>query len=413
MAEQVYIIGVGMTPFGRWPDKGVKDLAAEAAAEALADAGLERDVIQAAWFSNSTWGYFCGQGCIRGQVVLASMGWGGLAVTNVENACAGGSTALHGAWLGVASGAYDCALALGAEKMYQPDKHLIFGAFDGCLDVERREETLAAWAGVADQVGLTLPPEGLDAAQGRSVFMDVYAAMSHWHMGRFGSTERQLAAISAKNHAHGALNPKAQIKQAMTVDEILAGRLIAWPLTLPMCAPIGDGAAAAVVCSADFLRRTGAKDPIRIRASVLASGRERGLDGEGVTARAARQAYEKAGVGPEDIDTAEVHDATAYGELVQVEAVGFCPPGEGGRLAESGATSLGGRLPVNPSGGLECRGHPIGASGLAQIYELVTQLRGRAGARQVAGARLALAENGGGNIGFEEAAATIHILEKA
>jgi len=409
---EVYIIGVGMTPFGKWPELGVKSLTAQAVEAALADGGLEGREVEAAWFANSTWGYFSRQDCIRGQVALRPLGLTGLGVVNVENACASAATALHGAWLAVASGGYDCVLAVGAEKMYHPDHENPFDAFYTCLDVENKEATFAAWAGVPEKVGLKLPPEALAAPGNRSVFMDVYAAMCHWHMGRFGSTQGQLAAISAKNHLHGALNPKAQIRVRMSVKEVLESRLISWPLTLAMCSPIGDGAAAAVVCSRDFLKRKPGAAPVRIRASVLMSGTDRDLDGEDVSQKASRKAYDLAGVGPEEIDTAEVHDATAYGELHQVEALGFCPPGEGGRLAEAGETALGGRRPINPSGGLECRGHPIGATGLAQVYELVLQLRGRAGKRQVEGARLALAENGGGNIGYEEAAMAIHILER-
>ena len=233
-----------------------------------------------------------------------------------------------------------------------------------------------------------------------------------WHMSRFGTTQRQLAAICAKNHWHGSLNPMAQYQQDMTVADVLADKPIAYPLTRAMCAPVGDGAAAAIVCSEAYLKRLAAARPIRILASVLGSGTDRDLDGEDIGERLAKQAYDAAAVGPQDIDLAELHDATSYGELHQTEAMGFCPLGEGGPWAESGATKLGGKQPVNTSGGLECRGHPIGASGLAQIYELGVQLRGDAGPRQVEGARLGLAENGGGNIGVEEAAMCIHILEK-
>lgn len=199
----------------------------------------------------------------------------------------------------------------------------------------------------------------------------------------------------------------------MTVDEVLADKLVSYPLTRPMCAPIGDGATAAILCSADYLQKLGNARPVKVRASVLGSGTTRGLEGEDIGERLSRKAYEIAGVGPEDIDVAEVHDATAYGELHQTEALKFCPEGEGGVFAESGATKLGGKLPINTSGGLESRGHPIGASGMAQIHEIVTQLRGEAGKRQVDGARLGLTENGGGTLGFEEASMTIHIFEKA
>jgi acetyl-CoA acyltransferase len=227
-------------------------------------------------------------------------------------------------------------------------------------------------------------------------------------MERYGTTQRQLAVIAAKNHYHGSLNPDAQYRMTMTVEEVLNDRLVSYPLTRAMCAPMGDGAAAAILVSAEYLRRLKDARPVKVRASVLASGSTKPGS---LTKAAAQRAYNMAGVGPDDIDTAEVHDATAFGELAQNEGLGFCKEGEGGPYAESGATKLGGARPINPSGGLECRGHPIGATGLAQIAEIVYQLRGVAGARQIEGARLGLTENGGGFIGTGEAALSIHILE--
>jgi acetyl-CoA acyltransferase len=243
--------------------------------------------------------------------------------------------------------------------------------------------------------------------------MDAYAMGTRWHMNKFGSTQHQLAVICSKNHFHGSLNPLSQYQHDMTVEEVLADRLVAWPLTRPMCAPVGDGAAAAIICSEKYLKKLTGARPVKIIASVLGQGSDRDMDGEDIGERLSKQAYEMAGVGPDDISLAELHDATSWGELHQTEAMGFCPMGEGGPYAESGATRLGGARPVNTSGGLECRGHPIGASGLAQIHELVLQLRGDAGKRQVKDARIGLAENGGGNIRVEEAAMCVHILEKA
>jgi acetyl-CoA acyltransferase len=207
------------------------------------------------------------------------------------------------------------------------------------------------------------------------------------------------------------LNPLAQYQNDMAVEEVLNDKPIAYPLTRSMCAPVGDGSAAAIVCSEKYLKKLTGARPVRILASILGQGADRGLDETDIGERLSREAYEMAGLGPDDIDTAELHDATAFGELHQTEAMGFCHLGEGGSYAETGATKLGGAKPINTSGGLECRGHPIGASGLAQIYEIVTQLRKEAGTRQVEGARIALAENGGGNIGVEEAAMCVHILE--
>lgn len=242
--------------------------------------------------------------------------------------------------------------------------------------------------------------------------MDVYASLAKQHMRRFGSTERQLAAVAAKNHHHSVENPRSQYQKSFTIDEVLAARSISWPLTLPMCAPISDGAAAAILCRKEALGRFEAGRAIKVYASVLASGSGRGVDEleRHITRRAADSAYEKAGLGPEDISVAEVHDASAMGEIIQSENLGFCALGEGGPIAERGETSLGGRLPINPSGGLESKGHPIGATGLGQIFELVAQLRHESGKRQVQNARFGIAENGGGFHGYEEAAACVTIL---
>ena len=280
------------------------------------------------------------------------------------------------------------------------------------MDFENFEAHLKMMERVNKSLTVDIPADQTPPGDGRSIFMDAYAMGARWHMNRFGSTQRQLAAICAKNHWHGSLNPLSQYQMDMSIEAVLADKPVAYPLTRAMCAPVGDGAAAAIVCSEAYLKKRAAARPIRILASVLGSGTDRDLDGEDIGERLAKQAYEAAAVRPQDIDLAELHDATSYGELHQTEAMGFCPMGEGGPWAESGATKLGGKQPVNTSGGLECRGHPIGASGLAQIYELGVQLRGEAGPRQVEGARLGLAENGGGNIGVEEAAMCIHILEK-
>jgi len=411
--DDVYIIGVGMIPFGKYIEKSVNTLTAEAVADVLQDADMTVKPIQAVWYSNSLWGYYTNQHCIRGQVALRPLGFSGLPIVNVENACASASTALHGAWMSIKAGLYDCVLAIGAEKLYNEDREKMFASFSTGVDVDNIKEHFEMWDRVKENVNIEIPQQAeLEAGKSKSAFMDVYASMSHWHMARFGSTQHQLAVIASKNHHYGAMNPKAQIRREMTVDEVLADKLISWPLTRSMCAPTGDGAAAAILCSASFLRKNNIKRAVKIRASILGTGTNRDIDGDDIGFRVSRKAYEMAGVGPEDINMAEVHDATAFGELHQTEAVGFCAEGEGGILAESGATSLGGKIPVNTSGGLESRGHPIGASGLGQIYELVLQLRGEAGKRQVENARLALAENGGGNIGYEEAAMCIHILER-
>jgi len=410
--SNVYIIGTGMIRFNKYPDRGVRDMAHEATRLALKDASLESKDLEAAFFSNTFWGMFSNQHSIKGQVVLRSMGIDSIPVTNVENACAGASTALHLAYTGIKAGMYDVALALGSEKITDKDKAKSLGAYAAAMDVENFDAHVKMMASYARKFTAGLGIKDTTPGTGRSVFMDAYAMFARWHMQKFGSTQRQLAVIAAKNHFHGSLNPMAQYQMNMTADEVLSDHPVTYPLTRSMCAPVGDGAAAAIVCSEKYLKQLTDARPVKIRASVMGSGSDRDFDGIDIGERLAKQAYEKAGVGPSDISLAELHDATAYGELHQVEAMGFCPAGEGGIYAESGATTLGGKQPINTSGGLETRGHPIGASGLAQIYELVQQLRGDADKRQVAGAKLGLAENGGGNIGIEEASMCIHILEK-
>ena len=411
--QNVYIIGSGMIRFNKYPDGSVRGMAEEAINRALADAGIDGKQLQAAYFSNTFWGMFANQHSIRGQVVFRNMGIDRIPVTNVENACAGASTALHLAYTGIRAGMFDVAIAVGSEKITHENKAVSLGAYASCMDVENFEKHIQMIMEVGKTFKIKIPgQEGSEPGQGRSIFMDAYAMGARWHMDRYGSTQQQLAEICAKNHFHGSLNPMSQYQNTMTAEEVLAEKEVAWPLTRPMCAPIGDGAAAAIVCSENFLKKLNGVRPVKIRASVLAQGSDRDLDGEDIGKRLSTQAYQAAGVGPDDIDLAELHDATSWGELHQCEVMGFCPEGEGGPYALAGATRLGGDKPINTSGGLECRGHPIGASGLAQVHELVEQLRGDAGKRQVEGARMGLAEDGGGNIGVEEAAMCVHILEK-
>lgn len=407
----VRIQGVGMSHFGRFLDRSLSQIAADAVTEALGDAGVAKGDIQAIFFANASQGVVEGQHLVRGQVVARNLGLGGIPVVNIENACASSSSALNAAWAYIASGQGDVALVLGADKMNSPDRARSFAIFDGAWDVSDPEGSIAK----LEELGAAMPPPADIPPPGqRSVFMDVYASLARYHMGRFGTTQADIAAVSAKNHTHSALNPKAQYRTAMTVEEVLAARLVSWPLTLPMCAPISDGAAAAILVSQRKAQELGLGRSIRIAACVQAAGSDRApedLDNH-ICRRAADRAYEIAGLGPEEVNVVEVHDATAFAELQQAELLRLCPMGEGGKLASSGATTLGGRIPINVSGGLESRGHPIGATGMAQIYELVTQLRGEAGPRQVEGARVALAENGGGFLGYEEAAAVITLLQR-
>lgn len=413
MSDNVYILGIGMTRFAKYPEKGVKQLAADGFEALMQDVPVDRKDIEAAWFSNSAWGMYNFQHTIRGQVALPPLGIQAIPITNVENACAGASTAVHSAWTSIKAGLYDVVLAIGAEKIFLPDDPaLMFKGFMSGVDVEFAEAMISSMKADAEKKARESGAEGKEKKGSHSAFMDIYGMAARMHMEQYGTTQRQLAVIAAKNHHHGSMNPLAQYQKDMTVEEVMEDKVISYPITRSMCAPIGDGAAAALICSERALKKFPDARPVKIRASILTAGSlpDGGFDPIGV--RAGRLAYELAGLGPDDIDVAEVHDATAFGELWQYEGMGFCPEGEGGPFAESGATTLGGKLPVNTSGGLECRGHPIGASGIAQMFELVTQLRGDAGPRQVEGARIALAENGGGFIGMGEAAMCVHILEK-
>lgn len=411
--EEVFIAGVGMTRFGRHPTLGVRDLAEQAVREALADAGAAERDIGAIAFANAVQDAIEGQYGIRGQIALRHMAFDAVPIFNVENACASATTALHLAIMNIRAGMTDIALAVGSEKMVHPEAGLSMQAFEGSWERGDREATIERLTALG--AGMATPADELTRETPHSVFMDVYGAFAKFHMGRYGTTQRQLAVVASKNHRHSVHNPRAQYQRPFSVEDVLNARLIAWPMTLPMCSPISDGAAAAVVCNARGLQRLGAGRAIRVRADVLMNGGRRAPDDleHHIARRAATKAYDMAGLGPQDIDVVECHDATAFGEIQQSELLGFCALGEGGPLAQSGATTIGGRIPFNPSGGLESKGHPIGATGLGQIHELVTQLRGEAGPRQVHGARIALAENGGGLMGVEEAAVGITILEAA
>jgi acetyl-CoA acyltransferase len=395
--RDVVVAGIGMTRFGKFLDRGIRSLAEEAVGSALEDAGAEPAGVQTAFFSNAVGGLITGQEMIPGQAALRHTGVLGVPVFNVENACASASSAFHLAWMTVASGMHDVALAVGAEKLTHPDKTVSFRAIGTAVDLEQLHE-------------LTGPQDGKQ--EKRSFFMDVYATMAREYMQSSGATTEDFAEVSVKNHLHGTLNPYAQYRDAVTRQDVLASREIAGPLTLLMCSPIGDGAAAAVLCSRQAARRLGVRDPVVVRASVMVSGRDRHPGEETAVERAAERAYEAAGVAPSDLDVVEVHDAAAPAELMVYEELGLCGRGEGPKLLASGATRLGGRQPVNPSGGLLSKGHPIGATGIGQIVEVVWQLRGQAGDRQVDGARVGLTENGGGFLGTDPAAMSVHVFAR-
>ncbi len=409
----LYVVGVGMTAFGRLLERSVYDLVEEAVGLALKDAGASTSDVGAAYYGTLTNGQFQGQTAIPGPIAMRRIGIEGVPVFSVENACAAGSSAFNLATLALRAGQCDIALAVGAEKMNIPDKAKMFSAFDGGWDVatvEQNKETLLALGEGVE------PPPGTMSERPYSVFMDVYAAMCRNHMLRYGTTQRQIAAVASKNHGHSVHNPLAQFQQPFSIEQVLASPPIAYPLTTLMCSPISDGAAAVLLCNAEGLKKLNGAGgrAVRILASVIQTGSSRSMDDRDniVAHLAAKKAYEQAGVAPSDVSVAEVHDASAIGEILNAESLMLVPFGEGGPAAERGDFTVGGKIPINPSGGLESKGHPIGATGLGQIHELVTQLRGEAGKRQVAGARIAIQENGGGLHGIEEAVVAITILAK-
>lgn len=389
--RETVVAGVGMTRFGKHVDRTYASLVEESVSQALDDAGATPQEMQLVYYSNSGAGLMFGQESVRGQHAVRDSGLTGIPLINVENACASGSTALNQAWLAVASGQVEVAIAVGAEKLIHPDKQRALALMKSALDQDRLEE-------IAQDLG---------SAGSGSIFMDVYARYAAWYMERSDATQADFAQVAVKNHAHGALNPKAQYGGRLTVEEVLAGRPVSGPLTVPMCAPMSDGSATAIVTTPETARKWGAT-AVRLLATVIETSHP-GVYGELVPAAAAR-AYAMARVGPADVDVLECHDAASPAELIITEELGLCAPGDATKLLRTGETALGGRIPINPSGGLGSKGHPIGATGLAQVVELADQLRDRCGDRQVPGARVGLAENAGGYTGPDAAVATVTIL---
>lgn len=391
------VAGVGMTPFGNHSDKTLKELGLLAINQALEDAGIDFSSVESVWAGTAGAPIIAGQVCINGQVVLQDMNENQIPIINVENACATASTAFQQAATMVELGLYDIVLAFGVEKLYYPDRQRIGEVFMGCTD-RTDPGALNRYLG-----------KEADEKQRHSVFMDIYATIAEEYMKQSGATKEHFAQIVAKNSYHGSLNEYAQFQEVVSVDEALNARSISGPLTLPMCSPIGDGAAAAVIVSPKMVDKLGLQTPVFVRSSILASGSNM-IDLPDLTSRTVLKAYEEADVGPEDLGLVELHDATAPAEMMYYESLGLCRPGEGPALVEDGATSLGGRIPVSVSGGLIRKGHPIGATGLAQIFELTKQLRNEAGERQVENARVGLAENGGGWLGGDAAAIAVTVL---
>ena len=376
--REVSVIGVGMTPFAKYRDKSLAEIGWPAVKAAIEDAGVEKKDIEAA---------YCGSaigGMMSGQRVLKQLGITGLPITNVENACSSSSSAFRQAYIAVAAGVYDVVLVLGVEKLTK------FGG--GTLPLEKEDFEVTH--------GLVMPA--------------LYGMRARRYMHDYGLTDEQLAGVAVKAHRHGARNPEAQFRNEVTVEEVMDARKIAEPFTLLHCCPSGDGASAVIITSAEKARQY-TTNPVRVACSEVNSGKYmtgfRDMTTPEITVRGAKQAYEEAGIGPDDVDVAEVHDAFTIAELLYYEALGFCDKGDAARLLEDGETSIGGRIPVNPSGGLLSKGHPIGATGTAQIAEVVRQLRGQCGDRQVDGAKVALTHcTGGGISGFDHGACSIHMF---
>lgn len=378
--RDVAVIGVGMTKFGRFPETSFEDLGREAITNAINDADIKPKEIEFGYCGN-VYGGMC-----MGQRVLKEIGIAGIEIINVDNACASGSTALRGVWYAIATGLYDIGIAVGIEKL----THL-------------------------PPATLVPPGEDLQGEMGM-VFPAYFAMIMRKYMETFGTTLEQVAKISVKNHHNGCLNPYSQFQKEVTVEEVLSSRMICDPITLLQCCPTSDGAAAAILCSSSLARRY-TSHMMTIAASVLRTGNflytQKDFSFSDLTANVAKKAYEMANVGPEDIDLCELHDAFAINELLHYEELGFCSRGEGGILIEKGETEIGGKIPVNTSGGLLSKGHPLGATGVAQIAEIVWQLRGKAGKRQVKNPKVGLAHLVGGAVtDIENGACTIHIIKK-
>lgn len=383
----IVVEGVGMHPFGKFPNSSLKDLARVATLRALDDAGRGVTDIDAVYSANGMAGLLQGQEQIRGQSVLREVGIERVPIVNIENACASGSSAFREAVIAVRAGVANRVLVLGFEKMF----------------VEDRDRSLSALESAAD----------LDVVGGLGLqFTAVYAMRLRRRIDAGTLTHKDLIDVTVKSHYNGSRNPYAQFRTEVTAAQVEASRPIADPLTLLMCSSLSDGAAAAIVSRADLVE-TSRRPRVIVRASQAASGfTTDGSDEPPASMVCADRAYEEAGVGPDDIDVAEVHDAMAPGELLYYENLRFCPPEGATDLLASGATKLGGRISVNPSGGLSSRGHPVGATGVAQIAELTWQLRGEAGDRQSGRPMFALAQNSGGWLEGESAACNVHIFER-
>ncbi len=383
--HRVLVAGGAIGVFGRYTDRSLVDIANDAIVEAVAAGRVARSDIAAAFVGNAFGGAITDQESILAQTLLAPAGIAGIPMRTIKNACSSGADAVHLGWSAIAYGQYDCVLVLGAEKLTHEDRAKAFKALATATDH---------------------PP----LADGRSVFVDINADRAKNYMQNYGARPEHFAKVAAKNRAHAGLNARAAERKPVTIDEVLADRVVVPPLTRAMCGGMADGAACVILVSESFAARRGISGTSEIAASSVVSGIPGGSAEGNATHRAARGAYEASGIDVRDVAVAEVHDPTSPQELFDIEDMLFCGRGEAIRLLEDGDTALGGRIPVNTSGGLTSRGHPVGATGVAQIVEIHEQLTGRAGARQVAGAKVGLAQMAGGLLGNDSAIASVHLL---
>jgi benzoylsuccinyl-CoA thiolase BbsB subunit len=382
--RDVYIIGAGMIRFGKFPEVMITEMARRALLNAIKDSGINPKEIEAAFIGHVR--PFPGQGAMVGQRIMRDVGVTGIPILNIENLCSSGSSSIWCAFNLISSGQFDLAAVVGVEQLSALGKGVI-------------------------------PPrqEDLEGLQGM-ILPSYFAMVARRHMHEYGTTIEQMAKVSIKNHKNGCLNPYSQFQKEVTFEEICNSPMVADPFTVLHCCPTGDGAAAAIICSKNVAKRYSSK-PIKIVASTLKSGSYDGgwreLTSNDQVKRAAQEAYEMSGIGPEDLDLVELHDCFTMAEIFHYENLGLCKKGEGGRLIDEGKTELTGNIPVNPSGGLLAKGHPLGATGVAQVAEIVWQLRGEAGKRQIPDAKVGLAHCVGGVIdGLDLGACTIHILKK-
>lgn len=405
--RDVAIVGTGMIRFGKYPEKGIKDLVRESVEKTLGDAGVGSNAIEAAYVGTAAPGIMTGQEQIKAQVTLSAMGIDTIPMYNIENACASSSSAFHLAWTAVGAGLYDCALVVGFEKLYDPDKMKSFMALGTAVDIEMAMTHLENFQKKHGEKESII---SADSGKSKSIFMDMYAYYTKTYMKRFGLTQKHFAEISVKSHKNGALNPNAMYRKEVTLEEVLHSGDISFPLTRMMCSPICDGAAAAIICSREKAAQFTTK-PIWVAGSVIGSGKITDDLGDTLTKRLAPKLFDSAGISPDEIDIIEVHDATSPSEIITLIELGICPGEDAPKWIEEGYLEIDGKKPSNTSGGLASKGHPIGATGMGQIHEVVQQLRGTAGKRQVNSPKTGMTHNGGGILGVDAAAMALHIFK--